>query len=54
MVVQLYIKLIPYKDCFLKVLPELSNSIAKCLLDPYDMLKLVTYHHYVGILLIHQ
>jgi hypothetical protein len=28
-----------YKDCFCKVLPELSTATAKCLADDYDQIK---------------
>lgn len=33
------IKLVPFKDCFYKHLPELGSAIAKCLADAYDEIK---------------
>lgn len=38
-VVNIMIKLIPFKDCFYKYLPELGAAIAKCLADAYDEIK---------------
>ena len=48
-IVQIYNKLLPHKDCFLKFMPELSSSLSKLLLDPYDEIKLVSLISNLGM-----
>lgn len=38
-VVNIMIKLMPYKECFYKHLPEIGSALSKCLADAYDEIK---------------
>ena len=40
-IIGIYLKLVPYKDCFIRCMPELSSCLAKCLMDPFDEIKMV-------------
>ena len=40
-IIGIFIKLVDYKDCLHKNLPDIASAISKCLLDGYDQIKIV-------------